>query len=179
MKTYIGYLIFMCSLLLCSCQQTTSNPRFYDEGVSQELATLRKQEIKELKYKLYFSIPEQKSVPVNGEKPEKIKSVSVNGQTARYEFHNEHIILPEKNIVEGKNNITIKFIAGNQSLNRNDEFLYTLLVPDRARTLFPCFEQPNLKATFSLRLDIPTEWKAVSNTYITKEETITIIKEER
>ena len=67
MKTYIGYLIFMCSLLLCSCQQTTSNPRFYDEGVSQELATLRKQEIKELKYKLYFSIPEQKSVPVNGE----------------------------------------------------------------------------------------------------------------
>ena len=31
----------MCSLLLCSCQQTTSNPRFYDEGVSQELATLR------------------------------------------------------------------------------------------------------------------------------------------
>ena len=32
-----------------------------DEGVSQELATLRKQEIKELKYKLYFSIPEQKS----------------------------------------------------------------------------------------------------------------------
>lgn len=180
----------MCSLLLCSYQQTTSNPRFYDEGVSQELATLRKQEIKELKYKLYFSIPEQKSVPVNGEitiefnldapqeiildfreKPEKIKSVSVNGQTARYEFHNEHIILPEKNIVEGKNNITIKFIAGNQSLNRNDEFLYTLLVPDRARTLFPCFEQPNLKATFSLRLDIPTEWKAVSNTYITKEET--------
>ena len=136
MKTYIGYLIFMCSLLLCSCQQTTSNPRFYDEGVSQELATLRKQEIKELKYKLYFSIPEQKSVPVNGEiaiefnldapqeiildfreKPEKIKSVSVNGQTARYEFHNEHIILPEKNIVEGKNNITIKFIAGNQSLS--------------------------------------------------------------
>ena len=190
MKTYIGYLIFMCSLLLCSCQQTTSNPRFYDEGVSQELATLRKQEIKELKYKLYFSIPEQKSVPVNGEitiefnldapqeiildfreKPEKIKSVSVNGQTARYEFHNEHIILPEKNIVEGKNNITIKFIAGNQSLNRNDEFLYTLLVPDRARTLFPRFGQPNLKASFSLRLDILTEWKAVSNTYITKEET--------
>ena len=62
MKTYIGYLIFMCSLLLCSCQQTTSNPRFYDEGVSQELATLRKQEIKELKYKLYFSIPEQNLV---------------------------------------------------------------------------------------------------------------------
>ncbi|GAB6981610.1 hypothetical protein JCM17136A_43060 [Phocaeicola sartorii JCM 17136 = DSM 21941] len=188
MKTYIGNLILMCCLL-CSCHQPTNNPHLYDKGVSQELAALRKQEIKELKYKLYFAIPEQKSVPVNGkitiefnldmpqeiildfrEESEKIKSVSVNGQTSHYDFRNEHIILPKNNIIKGKNDITIQFIAGNQSLNRNDEFLYTLLVPDRARTLFPCFEQPNLKATFTLQLDVPTEWKAVSNTYITKEE---------
>lgn len=188
MKTYIGNLILMCCLL-CSCHQPTNNPHLYDKGVSQELAALRKQEIKELKYKLYFAIPEQKSVPVDGkitiefnldmpqevildfrEESEKIKSVSVNGQTSHYDFRNEHIILPKNNIIKGKNDITIQFIAGNQSLNRNDEFLYTLLVPDRARTLFPCFEQPNLKATFTLQLDVPTEWKAVSNTYITKEE---------
>ena len=188
MKTYIGNLILMCCLL-CSCHQLTNNPHLYDKGVSQELAALRKQEIKELKYKLYFAIPEQKSVPVDGkitiefnldmpqevildfrEESEKIKSVSVNGQTSHYDFRNEHIILPKNNIIKGKNDITIQFIAGNQSLNRNDEFLYTLLVPDRARTLFPCFEQPNLKATFTLQLDVPTEWKAVSNTYITKEE---------
>lgn len=180
----------MCSLLLGGCHQPTTRPHLYDEGVSQELATLRKQEIKELKYHLHFAIPEQKSVPINGEitvefkldapqevildfreEAEKIKSVSVNGKTARYEFRNEHIILPPNEMVPGKNDITIRFVAGNQSLNRNDEFLYTLLVPDRARTLFPCFEQPNLKATFALQLDVPTEWKAVSNTYITKEET--------
>lgn len=190
MKTYIGTLIFMCSLLVCSCHQTANSPHLYDEGISQELAVLRKQEIKELKYKLYFNIPETKSVPINGEitiefnldtpqevildfreKPEKIQSVAINGQTARYEFRNEHIILPQNDVVKGKNTITIQFVAGDQSLNRNDEFLYTLLVPDRARTLFPCFEQPNLKATFTLQLDVPTGWKAVSNTYITKEET--------
>lgn len=190
MKTYIGTLIFMCSLLVCSCHQTANSPHLYDAGISQELAVLRKQEIKELKYKLYFNIPETKSVPINGEitiefnlntpqevildfreKPEKIQSVAINGQTARYEFRNEHIILPQNDVVKGKNTITIQFVAGDQSLNRNDEFLYTLLVPDRARTLFPCFEQPNLKATFTLQLDVPTGWKAVSNTYITKEET--------
>lgn len=190
MKTYIGTLIFMCSLLVCSCHQTANSPHLYDEGISQELAVLRKQEIKELKYKLYFNIPETKSVPINGEitiefnlntpqevildfreEPEKIRSVAINGQTARYEFRNEHIILPQNDVVKGKNAITIQFVAGDQSLNRNDEFLYTLLVPDRARTLFPCFEQPNLKATFTLQLDVPTGWKAVSNTYITKEET--------
>ena len=136
---------------------------FLRRGRIAELATLQNRRLR-LKYKLYFSIPEQKSVPVNGEitiefnldapqeiildfreKPEKIKSVSVNGQTARYEFHNEHIILPEKNsrkkIISRSN-----LLPGNQSLNRNDEFLYTLIVPDRARTLFPCFEQPESRS---------------------------------
>lgn len=55
------------------------------------------------------------------------------------------LILPESASQKGKNEVHIRFIAGDQSLNRNDEYLYTLLVPDRARTVFPCFEQPNLR----------------------------------
>lgn len=160
-----------------------------DPGVSKELADLRKQQIKELKYDLRFSIPEQKTVPVEGEitvrfkldKPQevildfreadkKIKEVTVNRQTVSYEFRNEHIILPKKSTKQGDNEVYIRFTVGDQSLNRNDEFLYTLLVPDRARTVFPCFEQPNLKAVFTLQLEIPTEWKAVSNTYGSREE---------
>lgn len=188
MKPLIGIITLMC-LLLSSCHHTTSDSHLYDAGISQELAELRKQEIKDLKYDLYFAIPEEKSVPIEGkisigfnlnapqevildfrEEPEKIKSVSANGRTTEYEFRNEHLILPASTTKKGENEISIQFIAGDQSLNRNDEFLYTLLVPDRARTLFPCFEQPNLKATFSLQLDIPADWKAVSNTYINKEE---------
>ncbi|HWJ26360.1 MAG TPA: M1 family aminopeptidase, partial [Flavisolibacter sp.] len=45
----------------------------------------------------------------------------------------------------------------------NNDFLYTLLVPDRARTVFPCFDQPDLKANFQLTLQIPQEWVAVTN----------------
>jgi aminopeptidase N len=63
----------------------------------------------------------------------------------------------------GNNCLTIEFIAGNGSLNRSEEFLYTLLVPDRASTVFPCFDQPDMKAVFYLSLDIPAEWIAVSN----------------
>jgi len=37
------------------------------------------------------------------------------------------------------------------------------LVPDRARTLFPCFDQPDMKALFTLALEIPATWKAVAN----------------
>ena len=44
----------------------------------------------------------------------------------------------------------IEFTAGDDALNRNDEFLYTLFVPARARLTFPCFDQPDLKARYTL-----------------------------
>lgn len=161
-------------------------PSFYDAGVSKELADHRKAEIKNLKYELSFSIPRQKETPIDGditlrfdlaaaqevlidfrEERGKIKEVIANGKpVSDVRFENEHIILPASLTAKGANDIQIRFIAGNQSLNRNDEYLYTLLVPDRARTVFPCFEQPNLKAEFTLKLEVPADWKAVSNTYV-------------
>ena len=116
-----------------------------------------------------------------------IHSVKVNGQTIRTEFlpmqenactqpccimADEHIIIPAALTRSGENTVEIAFTADDQSLNRNDEFLYTLLVPDRARTLFPCFDQPDMKALYTLSLEVPADWKAVSNTYIEREELI-------
>ena len=185
----IHYLIMAVCLLFGSCQEKPN--KLYEEGISLELAQLRKEEIKDLKYNLRFSIPEQKQEAVEGEarilftiqKPQeiildfresadKVKEVSVNGQPAEYTFLNEHIILPEGSTIEGENEVHIRFTAGDQSLNRNDEYLYTLLVPDRARTVFPCFEQPNLKAEFTLQLEVPAEWEAVSNTSVASENII-------
>ena len=190
MKHILYLTLFVC-ILLGSCQANKEPNNLYEEGISLELAQLRKQEIKDLKYSLRFSIPEQKQEAVEGEtriqftiqkaqeiildfreSTDKVKEVSVNGQPTEYTFLNEHIILPQSSTIEGKNEVYIRFTAGNQSLNRNDEFLYTLLVPDRARTVFPCFEQPNLKAAFTLQLEVPTEWEAVSNTSIASENII-------
>ena len=80
-----------------------------------------------------------------------------------YSIKNGHIILPANELKAGKHEIKIQFIAGDQSLNRNDNFLYTLLVPDRAATVFPCFDQPDLKAQFGLRLTLPVDWTASAN----------------
>ena len=87
-------------------------------------------------------------------------------------IQNEHIVIPAALTKAGGNTVDIVFTAGDQSLNRNDEFLYTLLVPDRARTLFPCFDQPDMKALYTLSLEVPMTWKAVSNTHIAKEHLI-------
>jgi len=185
----LKYLAMAIILLLSSCQANEKPNKLYDEGVSLELAQLRKQEIKDLKYRLFFSIPEKKQETVEGElkasftlqhpqeiildfreSADKIKEVCVNGKDSEYTFLNEHIILPKASTTQGENEVCIRFTAGDQSLNRNEEFLYTLLVPDRARTVFPCFEQPNLKAEFTLQLEVPEEWEAVSNTSIASEE---------
>src|SRR5207253_762241 len=61
------------------------------------------------------------------------------------------------------NRIVIDFDAGDAPLNRNDEFLYTIFVPARAHEAFPCFDQPDLKARWSLSLDVPEGWEALGN----------------
>nr|CAI9671117.1 hypothetical protein EAVNNN508_02199 [Elizabethkingia anophelis] len=90
-------------------------------------------------------------------------SVSVNGQAIKTVLENEHILIDQKYLKSEHNQITFKFLAGNSALNRRDGYLYTLFVPDRARTMFPCFDQPNLKANYSLTLTIPEKWNAMAN----------------
>lgn len=52
------------------------------------------------------------------------------------------------------------------SVARDDEFYYmtsTQFEACDARRAFPCFDEPNLKATFSLSLEIPSDQVALSN----------------
>ena len=153
-------------------------------GVSFALANYRSACIKDIRYELVFHIPPQKEDPVPGEeklffqldttetgglpllldfKGEKPSDLRINGKTTPVIYSNEHLLLSPEMLHTGLNTVELSFIAGNAALNRNTDFLYTLLVPDRARTLFPCFDQPNLKATFTLSLIKPAGWKAIAN----------------
>lgn len=183
-KTFIIALTFMTVLTACR-ERMDCMP---EAGVSRELAHQRKAAIKDLHYSLDFRIPEDKKQAVEGtatitfeldqpgqvaldfrEDPKKVLAVKVNGSPVSPLVANEHIIIPRDSVRKGANEVVISFVAGDQSLNRNDDYLYTLLVPDRARTLFPCFDQPDMKAVFSLRLDIPAGWVAVANASVTNE----------
>ena len=183
---YIIYIL--AAIILCNCKDNRSRA-LYDSGISQELAQQRKESIKNLEYSLKFNIPQERDSAVLGEigigfetdgkqeiiidyrEEKNVVSVEANGAPTSYMVQNEHIIIPAKDIKEGKNLINISFVSGNQSLNRREELMYTLLVPDRARTVFPCFDQPNLKATFKLALEVPEEWCAVSNSPVCSERT--------
>ncbi|MCQ9639369.1 M1 family aminopeptidase [Chryseobacterium sp. WG14] len=163
--------------------QVTSLPKI-ESGVSYELAQLRKNTLSEIKYELSLKIPESKSERISGtevlsfnykkqneaplqidfkEEASSLVSVSVNGQMTKSVLENEHVIIEAKYLKSGFNQINFTFLAGNGALNRRDGYLYALFVPDRARTMFPCFDQPNLKANYSLDLTIPEKWSAIAN----------------
>ena len=46
------------------------------------------------------------------------------------------------------------------------EYLYTDFEPHDANRVFPCFDQPDLKATFQVSVLAPTGWEVVSNTAV-------------
>lgn len=154
-----------------------------ETGVSRKLAEYRKSVVSKVQYQLEFNIPDQQKDPIQAsevlsfqlasvqyplqidfkEQTEKIRSVTVNRKTIAVHHLKEHLIIAAKYLRTGKNEIKIEFQAGEGALNRNADYLYTLFVPDRARTVFPCFDQPDLKASFTLTLKLPLRWKAVTN----------------
>lgn len=161
--------------------------QLYDVGVSRELAEYRKSTLSNLRYQLRFSIPAERSKAVKGNEvlrfdlkqprevildfradASSVLSVSVNGKIVEYQFKDEHIIIPATATKTGRNQVAVQFVSGDQSLNRSNDYLYTLFVPDRARTAFPCFDQPDLKARYTLTLEVPDKWSAVSNTRVSQ-----------
>jgi aminopeptidase N len=154
-----------------------------ETGVSQTLAEARKQVLSHMAYALDLTISGQKAKPIAGKEvitfrlrdnrqplqldfkapADHLHAVAVNGQPVAIDYRNEHLVLPASALRIGQNEVKIDFTAGDQSLNRNDDYLYTLLVPDRARTVFPVFDQPDLKAVFTLSLTVPGRWQAVAN----------------
>jgi len=176
------FLMALSILAIVSCAGSVA----VEEGVSKELAVSRKQAISDVEYNLFFDIPEAKSDPIKGKeivtfnlsckqmvqldfRENGIESVSVNGKESSWHWEKEHLVLGRRALKKGKNEVVISFTPSDQSFNRNDEYLYTLVVPERARTVYPCFDQPDMKARFTLTLEIPESWVAVSAVTLEKE----------
>ena len=152
------------------------------EGISRALASERAANISSVRYALSLSIPAGRTEPVRGtaairlvladraplifdfdQPAANVSSIRANGQPADFRAERGHLVVPADVLKAGENVVEIAFIAGNEALNRHDEFLYSLFVPARASQAFPCFDQPDIKGSLSLTLDIPSAWAAVSN----------------
>ena len=183
MKKAVTFLLLVSVII--SCKKKPSDIELLTEGVSYQMALYRKQQVKNVVYRLDFNIPEKKTetIPAKlqldvtienlkkdlyldfNEQTSKLKRIKVNGNITPIKHEKEHVIILKDYLIEGGNIINISFDAGELSLNRNDDFLYTLLVPDRASTLFPCFDQPDIKANYKLTIKAPKEWKVLCGAF--------------
>jgi aminopeptidase N len=164
--------------------QTPTPARDPDPGISETLARERAARVSNVRYELSFTIPSDRHAVIAGREtidfrlsdaalPLAIDFVpSQSGRVQRVEAGgapidvrqiNDHILLPAEALRVGDNRVRIDFDAGDAPLNRNDDFLYTILVPARAHEAFPCFDQPDLKARWTLALDVPGEWETLAN----------------
>lgn len=181
--TSLRSLIFATVVFLASFACTRPQGPAPEKGVSFALNQYRKQHIDSIRYTIELDIPAGKTAKISGRETisfhidaldsalvldfnadtSHLREVRVGGEKVVYQFVNEHIVIDAKYLNKGENEVGIDFIAGDQSLNRSEDYLYTLFVPDRASTCFPLFDQPNLKASYQLTLKTPADWEAVSN----------------
>ena len=180
MRTVCLLAIFMVSGGVVSAWAQTSSP---PPGVALDLATSRAAVIFDLRYHLTLKVPKALAEPITGTNRltfdlrnntqplvidfetsrDHLKAVQANGVDAAFQYLNGHIIVPSTALKTGRNEIVVTFNAGDASLNRSADFMYALFVPARARQAIPVFDQPDLKARWTLTLAYPAEWQAVSN----------------
>lgn len=156
-------------------------------GVSHELAIKRIQRISNLHYGLAFALKEHAPKVDGFAKIEfasqtagdllidyrdgNLQSASLNGRPISRTLDNGHLHLPAR---AGRNVLEVSFTSNEATAgkaftryeDRDDgsEYVYTLFVPMDASMAFPCFDQPDLKAQFTLSVQHPAGWTVISNT---------------
>jgi aminopeptidase N len=104
------------------------------------------------------------------------RNPKVNGVAEALRQASGHIFVSPKHLKLGANKLELDFDSSIAEANRavtrftdsqdGNEYLYTLFVPMDASLAFPCFDQPDLKARFTLHVTAPTAWTVVSNTKV-------------
>ncbi len=158
--------------------------------LTQQEAINRRKQVKSIAYELNFTFQKMNSnfeglVTLDVElndisrnlrfdlKPKELKSVLVNGEAITpTKVTAESFEIPAK-LLKNKMSVVISYIGMKGSgdfISFNDtdgtEYFYTNLEPYGAHSIFPCFNQPDIKATYSLMVNAPSEWKIIANELI-------------
>jgi len=157
-------------------------------GISHQLATYRAERVADVRYDLALDVTRRDTavghvvIRFTRTKPGDaildfrgyaMGAPIVNGRATSLKGDGAHLRIPAALLASGENTIVADFrspiaAAGASIIRYHDstdgaDYLYTLLVPSDANLLFPCFDQPDLKARVTLTLTTPRGWKALGN----------------
>jgi len=182
---------------------TASGLMASEPGVSHALAISRAEQLSKIRYQLSFAIKEQKATVDGTEtlsfesktdgdvlidyRDGVLHSAELNGRPISIQTDNGHLSLAA---IAGENTVKLSFtssaapagkaITRYEDKDDGSEYIYTLFVPMDASMAFPCFDQPDLKATFLLDIEHPARWTVIGNTAASsKDETQTRFEETR
>lgn len=189
MRAGAAILLLMAAGAPAALAQGSGAPPRLEPGVSLELARWRAQHYRDLRYALQARIDARarrfsgrlaisvrlarrvdlildwRGAPVRG--------LRANGKPVRARHAREHLVIPRSALRRGANRIELAFAApiarSGRALTRyadredGSTYVYSLFVPADASSVFPCIDQPDLKARFTLDLRMPRGWRAVSN----------------
>lgn len=101
-----------------------------------------------------------------------ISQLSINGKPSDFKYNGFFISIAEQQLVTGNNRVEISYShpyskdgAGLYYFKDpldNSVYTYSDLEPYDANRIFPLFDQPNLKAKFTLSVDAPESWQVIS-----------------
>lgn len=178
--------------ILAACSSGEVESVDPEPGVSRDLAEQRSARISDVRYILDFDLSASAQEPITGtaiiefhladdDAPlvvdfrgpaVQVSQLRLNGEAVAYRQPQDHILIPAEALTPGEQRLSLAFQSSDGALNRQPDFLYALFVPDRASTAFPVFEQPDIKARFSLSLTVPADWEALSNGALLSRESV-------
>lgn len=103
-----------------------------------------------------------------------IAEFEVNGESVPPKFERQRVFLPKDHLVNGKNRVSFIFkntyVQNSAGLHWFSDpvddkvYLFSHLEPFFCHRIFPCFDQPDIKAPLTLSVHCPSEeWVAIGN----------------
>jgi aminopeptidase N len=178
-------------VLICGCSNSpdTAHSREAKRGLDQATAMIRKQQVSNPSYSIDLQLNAE-GTPFSGSnlisfdfQPQgsdlsidfsagNVIEVKINGKPADYQYNGFFLNFSEHQFKTGSNQLLIKYThpyskdGGGLYYFKDplDQTVYTYsdLEPYDANRIFPLFDQPNLKARFTLNVDVPANWQVVS-----------------
>ncbi len=165
--------------------------RGHQDDLTQEYAQFRKAQLGDVAYDLSFRLEKDAKTfqgttridltlnhvdaPLSIDlTAEEITSIRANGETITDATKREGSFdIPAAHLRVGENEIEIRHVGAYTTTGQglchmtdpvdNKEYLYTNFEPYGAHRVFPCFDQPDIKATYTLSVNAPLNWEVMGN----------------
>nr|WP_308633602.1 aminopeptidase N [Massilia sp. YIM B02443] len=103
-----------------------------------------------------------------------VKSVSVNGKPVQTRYNNAFITLAAADLAKGRNTVVVAYervhSTNGEGLHRMVDpadgrvYTYSHFEPAAAQQMFAVFDQPDLKASYTVSVTAPKDWHVVTTT---------------